>query len=600
MQEPSDTELLRQYAEQDSEAAFETLVSRHVNLVYSAALRKTGNFHAAEEVSQAVFIILAQKARSLRKGTILSGWLYQAARLTAANFLRGEIRRARREQEAEMQFPNEPEVWPHIVPLLEDAMGRLNEKDRNAVLLRFFEGKSFHEISTACGGTENAAKKRVAYALEKLRVFFARRGVESTLAAIGSAISMNSLQVAPAGLAQTISAVAIAKGAAASATTVTLVKGALNIMPWTKTKITITAAAVALLTAGTGVATWHAVRAVENHVGLTKMQGTWEGTLRQGPNKLRLVLRIGKTNDTFSALMDSIDQGSKNVPFPVLSATSHSFHMALPALDIDYQAALNSDGTIMSGKFVEKRMSSLLKFTRTATPDTVLALTPDQYAPRSGSDLQGQWRGTVVDGSGKAYHLKLRIAEPSPGTFQALLDSADEGANNVLIDSLNYHKPEVHFVITAYNADFVGKMNYADNRIVGTWKQQGGKMPLTFERLQSATAATEAQKDYGDGSPDQIQGHWKSQIPINGMTFHLGFNIARMPDGSYTATLDSPDQDVAGYPATSVECPFPSVKLAWKFDDATYTGKLNHGKLSGTWHQGKVTVPLDFQKDTAE
>src|SRR5215469_9382846 len=228
MQEPSDTELLRQYAEQNSEAAFETLVSRHVNLVYSAALRKTGNFHAAEEVSQAVFIILAQKARSLRKETILSGWLYQAARLTAANFLRGEIRRVRRNQEAHMQsYPNEPEIWPQIVPLLEDAMGRLNEKDRNAVLLRFFEGKSFHEIGTACGGTENAAKKRVAYALEKLRVFFAKRGVQSTTAAIAGAISANSRQVAPAGLAKTISAAAVAKGATASATTLTLAKGAL-------------------------------------------------------------------------------------------------------------------------------------------------------------------------------------------------------------------------------------------------------------------------------------------------------------------------------------------------------------------------------------
>jgi len=110
----------------------------------------------------------------------------------------------------------------------------------------------------------------------------------------------------------------------------------------------------------------------------------------------------------------------------------------------------------------------------------------------------------------------------------------------------------------------------------------------------------EAQKDYGDGERDQIQGHWKGQIPINGMTFHLVFNIALMPDGSYTATLDSPDQGVTGYSATSAECSFPNVKLAWKFDDATYIGKLVHGKLSGIWSQGKVSVPLDFQKDTAE
>src|SRR5215469_16217951 len=216
MQEPSDTDLLRQYTEQNSEAAFETLVSRHVNLVYSAALRKTGNFHAAEEVAQAVFIILAKKAGSLRKETILSGWLYQAARLTAGNFLRNEIRRVRREQEAYMNpDSNEPELWPQIVPLLEDAMGRLNEKERNVIVLRYFEEKSFQEIGTALGGSENAAKKRAACALEKLRKFFARRGVNSTTAIIAGAISGNSIQAGPAGLTQTISAVALTKGAAA-------------------------------------------------------------------------------------------------------------------------------------------------------------------------------------------------------------------------------------------------------------------------------------------------------------------------------------------------------------------------------------------------
>src|SRR5215468_10233582 len=102
MQEPADIELLRQYAEENSEAAFGQLVTRYIGLVYSAAARKTGSTHAAEEISQAVFIILAKKAKDLRKETILSGWLYQTARLTAVNFLRGEIRRVQRE-EAYMQ-----------------------------------------------------------------------------------------------------------------------------------------------------------------------------------------------------------------------------------------------------------------------------------------------------------------------------------------------------------------------------------------------------------------------------------------------------------------------------------------------------------------
>lgn len=260
MQELLDIELLRQYAEHRSETAFETLVTRHVNLVYSAAYRKTGNFHAAEEITQAVFIILAKKAHSLHGKTILSGWLYQAARLTAANFLRKEIRRIRHEQEVNMPSLSsepEPEAWPQIVPLLEDAMGRLNEKDRNALILRFFDGKSFQEVGAALGASENAAKKRVAYSLEKLHKMFAARGVTSTADAIAGAISTHSMLVAPAGLAQTISAAALAKGVAASASTLALVKGALKIMAWTKTKIAITAGVAAAIAGAGALLVYH-------------------------------------------------------------------------------------------------------------------------------------------------------------------------------------------------------------------------------------------------------------------------------------------------------------------------------------------------------
>src|SRR5580693_1555958 len=139
MQEARDTELLWQYAGENSEEAFAALVARHVNMVYSAALRKTGNPAAAEEITQAVFVILAKKADELSRHAALSGWLYQATRLTAANFLRTDIRRARREQEAYMQSlsnQTKSEIWPQIMPLLEDAMGRLGEKDRNALALR--------------------------------------------------------------------------------------------------------------------------------------------------------------------------------------------------------------------------------------------------------------------------------------------------------------------------------------------------------------------------------------------------------------------------------------------------------------------------------
>jgi RNA polymerase sigma factor (sigma-70 family) len=250
MQESRDSELLRQYVREKSDAAFAALVARHVNMVYSAALRKTGNPAAAQEITQAVFIILAQKADRLLPHPALSGWLYQTTRLTAANFLRTEIRRTRREQEAYMQSlsrQTEPELWTQITPLLEDAMGDLGEKDRNALALRFFEGKSFSEIGAAFSVSENAARKRTDYALEKLRTCFFKRGVTSTTGSIAAAMSANSVQAAPALLAKTAAAVALAKGATASTSTLALVKGALKIMAWTNSKIVIGASVVVLL-----------------------------------------------------------------------------------------------------------------------------------------------------------------------------------------------------------------------------------------------------------------------------------------------------------------------------------------------------------------
>jgi RNA polymerase sigma factor (sigma-70 family) len=254
MPELNDHELLAEFARTESEAAFAALVARHVNLVHSTALRFTGNPHHAEEITQAVFIILARKAGKLSSDVVLSGWLYQAARLTAANFVKGEIRRHHREQEAYMQtILNEPDTmsWKQITPLLDDAMGGLGKTDRNAVVMRFFENKTAAEVAAALKLTEAAAHKRVNRALEKLRKFFTKRGVTLSSVAIAGAISANSVQAAPVALAKSVTAVAIAKGTAASGSTSTLIKGALKIMAWSKAKTAAVATVAVLLTAGT-------------------------------------------------------------------------------------------------------------------------------------------------------------------------------------------------------------------------------------------------------------------------------------------------------------------------------------------------------------
>jgi hypothetical protein len=161
------------------------------------------------------------------------------------------------------------EAWRQIAPLLDDAMGRLGEKDRNAIVLRFFENKNLSEVGAALGASEDAAKMRVNRALEKLRKFFTKRGVVHSAAIIAGAVSANSVQAASAALAKTISGVAMAKGATASISTLTLVKGALKIMAWAKMK-TAVVVGVAIFLAG--IATFVTVKTVWYAVGGSSRQ----------------------------------------------------------------------------------------------------------------------------------------------------------------------------------------------------------------------------------------------------------------------------------------------------------------------------------------
>jgi RNA polymerase sigma factor (sigma-70 family) len=274
MTEVPDARLLEQFARSHSEEAFAALVQRYIALVHSVALRHTANPQHAEDITQAVFIILARKARTLVGGwqrrlvaavrfrgdggvaaTSLAGWLYHTARLTAANLQRAEMRRVRREQEAFMQSTLEESptdaLWRELSAQLDEAMAGLGAGERDVLVLRYFQNKSMAEVGQYLGLAENTAQKRVGRALEKLRKFFAKQGVDSTPASIAETISTHSVQAVPIALAKSITAVALAKGTTTSISTLTLVKGALKIMAWTKAKTAVAVGTAVVLSVGT-------------------------------------------------------------------------------------------------------------------------------------------------------------------------------------------------------------------------------------------------------------------------------------------------------------------------------------------------------------
>jgi RNA polymerase sigma factor (sigma-70 family) len=262
-----DGKLLQDYVTRASDKAFEALVARYVNLVYSAARRQVGDPHLADEVTQAVFVLLAQKAKSLGPATILPGWLHRATRFVAAGALRTQRRRQQREQEAYMQSTLDKgtaeSAWEEMYPLLDEMMVRLRSTDRDALMLRYFENKSLEEVGAALGLQERAAQKRVARGLERLRRLLLGRGVMLSAGAIAGAVSAPSVEAAPAGLAASV--VAAAKGTAAAASIVGLAKGGAQLMAWTAVKTgLLIGAAVALPTVCASLAVPHFVHHTED------------------------------------------------------------------------------------------------------------------------------------------------------------------------------------------------------------------------------------------------------------------------------------------------------------------------------------------------
>ena len=248
-----ESELLKRYAEQGSQSAFDELVRRKAGLVYSAALRQVGGDTAlAQEVSQSVFIDLARKARSLAQRPVLTSWLYTSTRFAAMNALRANRRRQFREQEAYMNEnagrESVPEPgWEELRPLLDSALHELPEPDREAVLMRYFEGRPFAEMGEKLGIGENSARMRAERALDKLRVRLSRKGITSTASALGSTLASQAALAPPPAVMAALAGSVLAHGAAAATGAGWAIK-AFKISAANKISSTATAAVGVLMT----------------------------------------------------------------------------------------------------------------------------------------------------------------------------------------------------------------------------------------------------------------------------------------------------------------------------------------------------------------
>lgn len=605
--------LLQEYAVRNSEAAFEALVSRHAQLVYSAALRQVQDPYLAQEVSQAVFTILAAKAGRISQRTILSGWLFKTTRFVALAQNRRAARQHKYEQEAAMQsndFSNTSDpLWEQISPLLDEALAQLGERERQAVLLRYFEDQSLAQVGTVFGAGEDAIRMRINRALEKMRKFLVKRGVVLTSATLAGVLAANSVQAAPTGLVKSLTVIALHSGAAGSGSIPTLVKAASKLMAWTKIKTTITVGTAVLLLAATGIMTleiMHAMRAAH----YPDIQGAWEGNMLLDYDgvgageaaRTHVVLKLAKTNGDYTATADWVEMGRKDIPLGKVVYDYPSLRIERTPRDT-WKLRVNADATQMVlDHAIHFIQSAPVLFLRTTAPDTVPdQLVEEEFAPRPDSALQGYWEGVFQSGS-HAVPVNLKIAEQGAGTFRAEISWPEFGAVGLPMTG-SYQDALVKMTANLGLGLFQGAIKADGAEMVGSWTQAGQSIPASFRRADyRAEHAFEANEDYSFASDLDLQGHWKgswtAMFVKTKVIIRLALDIARLPNGAYYATLSNVD-DFDNGPIAPSEFQYtaPDLHLKWKWTHTGYEGTLKNGRLVGVWLQGGGRFPLVFERD---
>ncbi len=353
-----------------------------------------------------------------------------------------------------------------------------------------------------------------------------------------------------------------------------------------------------LLGLGTATIVVEAMRAV--HVAhlnaFHNIQGAWEGVMPLGASSMtRIVLKLSKSNGGYHATADMIDLGRKDIP-------ADGVVYKYPTLEIMLSPRTTYHG-IVNPSATQITFEGVVVLKRTTTPDTVPEpLADDDFAPQKDSPLQGYWKGTL-DNQLDSLPLHWKIAGQADGTFRAELDNPMQGANGQPA-LVVFNPPEVKLTLMTGAGMFQGEFNSSNTELAGSWMQGGVSTATVFKRTDyQVELASEPVKDYSYAARNDLQGHWEGTwiLPLGKVKVSIRYalDIARLADGTYTATLANLDQvgNSDPIPASDFQYAPPALRMSWKWaDDTKYEGKLENGKLVGTWFEGGGGFPLVFER----